>query len=906
MVLRKRSIAPSQTQEHSRVIEAEERRVYWRRWGPYLAERAWGTVREDYSNDGEAWAYFPHDHARSRAYRWNEDGIAGISDRRQRICFALAFWNGKDTILKERIFGLDGVEGNHGEDPKEYYFYAENTPTHSYMRYAYKYPQAAFPYAELVTANRGRSKRETEFEIGDTKVFDEQRYFDISIEYAKAGSEDIVVRVTAHNRGPESARLHVLPTVWFRNTWSWFLKAEKPSLHRLRPGEATLLLEEPYYGERYVFAEGKPTLLVTENETNTERIFHTPNASPYVKDAFHARVVDGNQNATNPIEQGTKAAFWYNFELPAGGSKSIYLRISDKDLGDAWIEDLASVLELRKAEAAEFYQEAIPKRLTHEAKHLLRQVYSGMLWNKQFYHYVVEQWLNGDPSEPVPPFERIHGRNAGWRHLHNDDVVFMPDKWEYPWYAAWDTAFHCVTLALIDPAQAKEQLILLLREWYMHPNGQIPAYEWALGDTNPPVHAWAALQVYRVEKRRWGRADRKFLQRIFHKLLINFTWWVNRKDVDGNNLFEGGFLGLDNIGVFDRSKPLPMGGRLEQSDSTGWMAMYALDMFSMALELAVVDSSYEDIASKFWEHFIHIAHAMNDRGGEGVTMWNEEDGFFYDVLRLEHEVVPLKIRSLVGLIPLLAVAAPLPDQLSALTGFVQRRDWFLENRPDLTAFLGSMMLPGMGQRRLLAMVTPERLRRIAEVLFDEEEFLSPYGIRSLSKVHAKAPYVFDIQGTEHRVDYEPGESQTYLFGGNSNWRGPIWFPLNYMLIRALLTFHEFLGDDFRVECPTRSGNWLTLSQAAEEVARRLVKLFLSDAQGQRPCHGRDARFSQDPHFREFTQFHEYFHADTGEGLGAGHQTGWTALLANLFDDFDDLIEAPTRRSRAPRSQRPPA
>ena len=884
------------TAEERRLERSVERTEHWKRWGPYLSERAWGTVREDYSADGSAWNYLPHDHARSRAYRWNEDGIAGISDRHQNICFALAFWNGRDPILKERLFGLTGPEGNHGEDVKEYYFYLDSTPTHSYMKYLYKYPQGEFPYAKLVEENHRRERSKPEYELLDTAIFDEDRYFDIFVEYAKATSEDILVRIEIANRGPEKAVLHLLPTIWFRNRWSWGYANPRPKLRRGRSasavdeteaGAAVIELEHDYYGRRLLYCESTPELLFTENETNNQRLFGVANPSPYVKDGINNYIVHGARDAVNPAEEGTKAAAHYALEVGAGESVRVRLRFREADEaltdGSIFGASFEQTFALREQEADEFYAGVIPQELSKDAQSVMRQSFGGMLWSKQYYHYVVEEWLKGDPSFPPPPAARWHGRNHDWRHLYNADVISMPDKWEYPWYAAWDLAFHCIPLSLADPDFAKDQLILMLREWYMHPNGQIPAYEWAFDDVNPPVHAWAAWRVYRIEEKRKGKSDRNFLERIFHKLLLNFTWWVNRKDTEGNNIFEGGFLGLDNIGVFDRNTQLPNGSFIEQSDGTSWMAMYTLNLLAIALELAREDQAYEDVASKFWEHFIFIAHAMNNIGRDNVDLWNEEDGFYYDVLHTqEGEHIPMRVHSVVGLIPLFAVETLEPEMLDRLPGFKRRMEWFIQNRPDLTGNVASMEMPGKKERRLLSVVNPNRLRRVLKMMLDEREFLSPYGIRALSRFHLEHPYSLNLYGTEYRIDYEPAESKTGLFGGNSNWRGPVWFPINYLIIELLQKFHYYLGDDFKVECPTGSGQMMTLWEVAADISRRLSSLFLRDEDGRRPVHGANRKFQEDPHWRDLLLFYEYFHGENGAGLGANHQTGWTGLVAKLL------------------------
>ncbi len=872
--------------ESVRLEEDQRGERPWKRWGPYLAERAWGTVREDYSPDGVPWEYLPYDHARSYAYRWNEDGLAGVSDHHQLICFAIALWNERDATLKERLFGLTGHQGNHAEDVKECYFYLDSTPTHSFMRCLYKYPQAAFPYDRLIQENGRRGTLDPEFELLDTGVFDDDRYFDVQVEYAKADTDDVLVEITAINRGPVAAPLHVLPTVWFRNTWSWGYPARRPSLRAGSGTAPSIDLDEPYYGPRRLFFDGAPQSLFTENETNAARLYGAPGPR-FAKDGIDEAVVHGRGDAVNPAREGTKAALHYQLALGPGERARIRLRLTDKTdstwTGGPFGQGFDDEFEARRREADEFYATVIPATQTEDAARVMRQAFAGLLWTKQFYHYVVKQWLDGDPGQPAPPPERRAGRNHEWLHLFNDDVISMPDKWEYPWYAAWDLSFHTVPIALIDPDFAKHQLVLLLREWYMHPNGQLPAYEWALGDANPPVHAWAAWRVYKIEKRRRGAGDRVFLERVFQKLLLNFTWWVNRKDAEGLNVFEGGFLGLDNIGVFDRSSALPSGEHLEQSDGTSWMAMYCLNMLAIALELADGNPAYEDMASKFFEHFLYIAHAMGHRGGHVIDLWDDEDGFFYDVLRLpDGRHFPIKVRSMVGLIPLFAVETLDPDILERLPAFRRRMAWFVEHRPDLTDGVAAIETPGKSERRLLSVVDPERLRRVLQVMLDEREFLSPFGVRALSRFHADHPYMLDIDGTEHQVDYEPGESTTMLFGGNSNWRGPVWFPVNFLLVESLQKFHHYLGDGFTVECPTGSGRQMNLWEVADELSKRLTRIFLRDGEGRRPVYGGLAKFREDPHWRDLVLFHEYFHGETGQGLGASHQTGWTALVAKLL------------------------
>jgi hypothetical protein len=874
------------TAEEQRLKEARERTAHWRRWGPYLSERQWGTVREDYSEHGVAWDFLPHDHARSRAYRWGEDGLLGISDNHQRLCFALALWNGRDPILKERLFGLTNREGNHGEDVKEYYYYLDNTPTHSYMKALYKYPQAAFPYQWLVEENLSRGPLAPEFELMHTGVFNEDRYFDLFVEYAKAGDDDILIRITAINRGPDSTRLHLLPTLWFRNTWSWNRLNPKPRLRlESTPDDDHLIAaEHPSLGSMILLSKSASEAVFTENETNNERLFGTSNASLFVKDAIHNYLVHGKARAVNPDNEGTKAALLYFKDLGPGETWTVKLRLTRpapivEPLGTAFDQ----VFSARQREADEFYDSIAPPALTQDARNVQRQAFAGMLWNKQFYHYVVQEWLDGDPSSPSPPAARHEGRNREWAFLYIDDILSMPDKWEYPWFAAWDLAFHCIPLAMIDPDFAKQQLVLLTREWYMHPNGQLPAYEWAFGDVNPPVHAWAAWRVYKIEEKMYGRSDSLFLERVFQKLLLNFTWWVNRKDAKGKNIFQGGFLGLDNIGVFDRSSALPTGGHMEQSDGTSWMAAYCLNLLVIAIELARVNPSYEDIASKFFEHFLYIAHAMNHMGGEGESLWNEEDGFFYDNLHLpDGAIVPLKVRSMVGLIPLFAVETLEVGDLFKLPGFARRLNWFVQHRPNLSNNVTCNGITGACERRILTIATPEQLRRILGRMLSEQEFLGPYGIRALSRYHKDHPYVLDVNGSQHRVDYEPGESTTGLFGGNSNWRGPIWMPVNFLMIEALQKFHHFFGEEFKIECPTGSGQMKTLWEVALDLSNRLIAIFLKDGEGRRPVFGREEKLQKDPHWNNYILFHEYFHGDEGSGVGASHQTGWTGLIAKLL------------------------
>ncbi len=868
--------------ERIRLEEDARREKNWKRWGPYLSERQWGTVREDYSAYGESWTYFPHDHARSRVYRWGEDGLLGICDREGRLCFALALWNGQDPILKERLFGLTGEEGNHGEDVKECYFYLESTPTHSYMKAVYKYPQRAFPYDQLREENVRRTKHDPEFELLDTGIFNESRYFDVSMEYAKASPNDILIRLRIDNRGPEAWTLHVLPTIWFRNAWSWGRTGEgywpRPSIRQA--DDTRLVCEQETLG-RYSFEVlRKPEqFLFTGNETNFERLFQVQNHTPWVKDAFDRFVIHGEQGAVNPQMEGTKAAPYYRQEIASGSGIELRFRLCAE--GENTPVDFEDIFARRIEETDQYYE---IDASSPPALHIARQASASLLWSKQFYHFGVLEWLEGDPAGPQPPPERWTGRNSNWEHLYNRDVISMPDNWEFPWYASWDLSFHMVAIAQADPWFAKEQLILLLREWYTHPNGQMPAYEFAFGDVNPPVHAWAAYRVYKITGPP-GKRDRLFLERIFQKLLINFTWWVNRKDVAGKQVFAGGFLGLDNIGLFDRSKALPDGSVLEQADGSAWMAFYCATMLAMALELAAEDPAYEDVASKFFEHFVAIADAVNTLGGSGL--WNEDDGFYYDHLKTSAGLtIPLRVRSVVGLIPLFAVITLHQDVIDRLPGFRRRMEWFLNNRSDLYHQVSMMEArdDGTQSHRLLAIPTRTRLLRVLSSLLDEREFLSPFGIRSLSAVYGENPYYLKLDGQEYSVSYDPGESTTGIFGGNSNWRGPVWLPINYLLIESLECYHHFYGEDFKVECPTGSGKCLTLGEVAQEINRRLCRLFLPDSTGWAPWQGDDKIYSTDPHWRGLIHFNEYFHADTGRGCGASHQTGWTALIARCLRD----------------------
>jgi hypothetical protein len=893
--------------EKQRLEEARSGEKPWKRWGCYVSERAWGTVREDYSKDGAAWEFFPFEHAVSRTYRWNEDGIAGICDRKQRICFAVSLWNEADDFLKERLFGLSGNAGSHGEDVKEYYFYLDNTPTHSYMKYLYKYPQEKFPYEKIYEENARRDKSQPEYELLETGVFDEDKYFDVFIEYAKPDTEDICIKITAHNRGRESAPLHILPTVWFRNRWTWYETANRPVMKQAENAASNLSvihLTEEKHGDYTLICANAEQLLFCENETNFEKLYGGKNESAYAKDGINDFVVNGKKSAVNPEQTGTKAAAHYVFDIAPQSSETIYLRLSNQQSAissprfpsnGAFIAECEQIFVDRIKEADEFYADIIPDNLTGDAKNVMRQSLAGMLWAKQFYHYVVKTWIEGDDKFPAPPAERLKGRNAEWKHLYNDDVISMPDKWEYPWYASWDLAFHCVALAPVDSEFAKEQLILLLREWYQHPNGQIPAYEWAFSDVNPPVHAWAALRVYQIETRRAGKADREFLEKVFHKLLLNFTWWVNRKDAEGNNVFEGGFLGLDNIGVFDRNTKLPNGAHLEQSDGTSWMAMYCLNMLAIAVELAKEDKVYADVASKFFEHFVYISDAMNNLGDERTELWNERDGFYYDVLHLEnHRNIPIKVRSMVGLIPLFAVETLEEKWLDHLPELKKRTNWFLQNRADLTDDIACLQEPGRENRRLLSVVTKEQLRSVLRYMLSEAEFLSDYGIRALSRFHKANPYRFEIEGNKYEVSYEPAESTTGMFGGNSNWRGPIWFPMNYLLIESLQKFDFYYGDDFKIEFPTGSEKMLNLWEISQELARRLSKIFLKNSDERRAVFGNVEKFQSDEHWRDNILFYEYFHGDKGTGLGASHQTGWTGLIGKLLQQIGEYTSEERR------------
>jgi hypothetical protein len=872
--------------ECARLEQCSHHNLAWKKWGPYLSERQWGTVREDYSSNGDAWEYFPHDHARSRAYRWGEDGIAGFCDHEQRLCLSLALWNGRDPILKERLFGLTNEEGNHGEDVKEHYYYLDATPAHSYLQMLYKYPQREYPYAELVQRNSARGFTEPEYELVDTGVFAENRYFDVFVEYAQADIDDMLMRITVHNRGPAAAPLHVLPQLVFRNTWRWKNGAPRPSM--VLSSDHVLVAHEDL-GAYHWYVDGSPTFLFTANETNTERLYGIE-TDGYAKDAFHERIVNGKTTAVNPAHEGTKAAAWFQAEIPAGGSIMFRARLAKQPTPKPFA-DFDSTFAARKREADEFYDEVQHDLADDDRRLIQRQAFAGMIWSKQFYYFDIPQWLNGDETQLAPPASRRHGRNWEWDHLNNADILSMPDKWEYPWYAAWDLAFHTLPIALIDAAFAKEQLVLLTREWYMHPNGQMPAYEWAFGDVNPPVHAWATWRVFQIDRKQRGDAgDLKFLERVFHKLMLNFTWWVNRKDAEGRNVFQGGFLGLDNIGVFDRSARLPTGAQIDQSDCTSWMAMYALNLMRIALELAQYNDVYEDIATKFFEHFLHIAEAMScagDEGKAGTGLWDDQDKFFYDVLRTpDAHATPLRLRSIVGLIPLFAVETLEPELLERVPEFAARLEWFLNYRPDLAQLVSHWDQPGRGKRRLLSLLRGHRMKKLLVRMLDPNEFLSDFGVRAMSKVYERDPYQFHADGSDLRVGYVAAESDSGLFGGNSNWRGPIWFPMNFLIIESLQKFHHYYGDDFKVECPTGSGQLCTINEIAEELAKRLEKIFLRDARGERPVLGQYPQLQADEHFRDYIPFYEYFHGDSGRGVGASHQTGWTGLVAKLLKPRD--------------------
>ena len=883
------------TREGARLAMIQEKKGHWNRWGPFVSERAWGTVREDYSADGRAWDYLPHDHARSRAYRWNEDGLAGICDRHQFLCFALALWNGRDPFLKERLFGLGGPAGNHGEDVKEYYFYLDSTPTHSYMRYLYKYPQAAYPYDQLLEENRRRTKLDDEYELVDTGIFDQGRYFDVLVEYAKADAEDLLIRVHVCNRGPEPAQIQVLPTLWFRNTWSWGHDDRRPSIaspasRQQRHGPVpTLIAQHWQLGEYALYCSRADDLLFTENESNSERLWGVSSPTPYVKDAFHEYLVKGNRTAVNPAGVGTKAAALYTHTINSGETITIDLRLAsvrDANLLTAPFADFDSLLSQRRQEADEFYEVVLPQHLSTDEKLVARQAFAGMLWSKQYYHYVVSDWLEGDPGHQPPPPERWKGRNNDWKHLFVRDVISMPDKWEFPWFASWDLGFHCVALAHVDPHFAKEQIVLMTREWYMHPNGQIPAYEWDFNGVNPPVLSLAARAVFEIERHQTGSSDYRFLERVFQKMMLNFTWWVNRKDALGKNIFQGGFLGMDNIGAFDRDN-LPAGYLLGQADGTSWMAAFAKSMLATALVLAEKNPNYQDLASKFWEHYVYIANSMNSRTDPKNTLWDEQDGFFYDhLISPNHESFPVRARTMVGFVPMFGASTVPADAFDRYPEFQRRRQWFIEHRPDLVD-IEPMVVPGANNTLILGLVRENQLRRMLAYMLDENEFLSPHGVRAVSRYHKDHPLVLNLGGQEYRLDYEPGESRTNLFGGNSNWRGPIWMPVNFLILMALQEYHKYYGDTFQVECPTGSGQLKTLDKVGEELARRLASIFLRDEHGNRAVFGSCSLFNTDPHWRDLIPFHEYFHGDTGRGCGASHQTGWTGLIAQVLIGFGD-------------------
>jgi hypothetical protein len=866
--------------ENEGLKSIEENIKSWRKWGPYLTDRQWGTVREDYSPNGDAWQYVTHDAAKSKVYRWGEEGIGGISDDKQLLCFALALWNGNDPILKERYFGLTNHEGNHGEDVKEYYYYLDNTPTHSYMKMLYKYPQSEFPYSKLIDENKKRTKYEDEFELIDTGIFNENKYFDVFIEFAKNSEEDILIKITVFNRNKDTSIIHLIPQIWFRKTWEWGYDNYKPKLKLL--SENVLDAEHRVLGNYLLYFEGNPEIIFCNNETNVKRLYNVDTDIGYFKDGINNYIVSKIKSSVSPDETGTKAAIHYVHNIPGGEFKIIRLRLTKESFTDAF-SDFNKIFENRIKDADNFYSILQKKLKSEDEKNIQRQAFAGMLWNKQFYYYDIPQWLNGDPGQPLPPNERLKGRNSGWINLNNADIISMSDKWEYPWYASWDLAFHCIPLSLIDAEFSKEQLKLLTREWYMHPNGQLPAYEWNFSDVNPPVHAWATWRVYKIDKKQnKGKGDIEFLESVFHKLLLNFTWWVNRKDEHDRNIFQGGFLGMDNIGVFNRSTELPTGGHIEQADGTAWMAMFSLNLLRISLELSMYNQIYQDLATKFLEHFLYIAGAMTNIGGEGIDLWDNEDEFYYDVLHTSDGCKQLKIRSMVGLIPLFAVEVIEPDIIENCPEFAGRMDWFLNYRPDLANLVSRWQIEGKGERRLFSLLRGHRLKRILKRMLDENEFLSEFGIRSISKYHLKNPYVFKTNGAEYTVNYQPGEDETGLFGGNSNWRGPIWFPVNFLIIESLQRFHHYYGDDFKVEYPTNSGKFLTLLEISNELSKRLCKIFLKN-NGLRPVFGKSRKFNNDLYFKDYIPFYEYFHGESGKGLGASHQTGWTGLIAKILE-----------------------
>ncbi len=884
------------TEEEKRLEEALAEKAFWRKWGPYLSERQWGSVREDYSPKGTAWEYTTHDKARSLAYRWGEEGIAGISDDKQQLCFSIALWNGKDPILKERLFGLTGKEGNHGEDVKEYYFYLDNLPSHAYMKYLYKYPQLPFPYEDLVTENKRRSRKDPEYELLDTGIFNHDEYYDVFIEYAKDSSEDILIQITIENRSDKEEELHLLPTLWFRNTWAFDATQKKPELVAIN--SKTIKATHADLGTRWLYAETANALLFTNNETNKQKIYNVPNTSLYLKDGINDYIIRSDKEAINPENKGTKAAAHHILRIGGKQKAVIKLRLSNAEVKDPFANSFTDLFVKRKQEADAFYKKVTPAPLSDDMRSVQRQAFAGLLWNKQCYHYNVKKWLKGDLGQPPPPEERKKGRNHDWEHLNAIDVFSMPDKWEYPWFAAWDLAFHTISLAMIDPDFAKQQLLLLTKEWYMHPNGQIPAYEWEFGDVNPPVHAWAAMRIYQIEEKRYGKKDRAFLEEMFEKLLLNFSWWVNRKDAGDRNVFEGGFLGLDNIGAFDRTLGPPAGGLLEQPDGTGWMGMYCLNLLQISLELAIDDAVYENMASKFFEHFIYIADALNNIAGQTNGLWDEQNGFYYGLLIMpDGSRITMKEETLTGIIPLFGVATNHPGVHTLFPNYRKRFKWFIENKKELLFHIGDVSNFDTTGQVLISLATPKKLEIILKKVLDEDRFFSPYGIRSVSKIHEKEPFVLHLGMKEFRLDYEPGESTIPLFGGNSNWRGPIWFPLNFLLLESLQKFDYYLGDDFKVECPTGSGKFCTLWEVSYEISTRLINIFLKDEKGKRPLYGNIEKFQTDPHFKDYILFHEYFHGDTGFGLGASNQTGWSGLIAKMIDQHADFAS----QKNAPRA-----
>src|SRR5574338_565667 len=865
--------------EKERLVSIKQNGKLWHKWGPYLTARQWGTVREDYSANGDAWDFISHDDARSKTYRWGEEGIGGISDNQQLFCFAIALWNKKDPILKERYFGLTGNEGNHGEDVKEYFYYLDNTPTHSYMKMLYKYPQAEYPYKQLLEENKRRTKVEAEFELIDTGIFNEDKYFDVFIEYAKNSEEDILIKITSYNRGKEKAALNILPQIWFRNTWSWGKDNSTPRL--FLDAASSIKLIHKKLGEYNLYYNENPEVLFCENETNNKRLYNVHNTNAYLKDGINDYITQNIKTSINPSKTGTKASFNYDMEIDGGSFKSVRLRLVKNSIQNPF-KDFDQIFEQKINEADEFYADIQTEIKSEDAKNIQRQAFAGMLWSKQFYYYDVEEWINGDKGQPKPPAQRKEARNKGWIHLNNADIISMPDKWEYPWYATWDLAFHCISFAIIDPEFAKRQLVLFTREWYMHPNGQLPAYEWNFSDVNPPVHAWAAWRVYKIDQKLQGKSDTDFLERVYHKLLLNFTWWVNKKDYDGRNIFQGGFLGIDNIGVFNRSTEFTSGERIDQSDGTSWMAMFSLNMLRISLELSKTKSIYQDLATKFFEHFLYIAQSMTNMGGEGIGLWDEEDGFYYDNLHINDSVFPLKVRSMVGLFPLFAVEVLEPELMNLTPEFNSRLNWFLTNKPEMASLVSRWNEKGSGERTLLSLLRGHRMKKLLKRMLDETEFLSDYGVRALSKYYDQNPYEINIIGINHEVKYTPAESNISLYGGNSNWRGPIWFPVNFLIIESLYRFHHYYGDDFKIECPTNSGKFVSLKDAAEALATRLSKIFLQNENGLRPVFGNNNKFQNDLHFKDYLLFYEYFHGDNGWGLGASHQTGWTGLIAKIL------------------------